>query len=400
MLQPVAPTSKTSSSYSGTPGGRGPQAAMLAPAESHAPSRRDLAAIGLAALAIRLALFLAATQLSHWSLDTFANLHDGSSYLRIARSMLDASSVVAHIDRRVFIGYPALIALLGAAHIPLNAVALAVSWLSGVVATVFTALLFRDKRIGWALVLFPPSFLVFSTLVMSEALLLALIAVGTYLVLRRNALVLGGLALGYAGVVRPVACFAVAGLLALFIYRRQLWRAVVVGGVAAAVVLAGFLALRWWRGDALEGVKIYANNDSTFAGRLFEWPFESVIMTPFRTAIPVWDVVYTWAYLGLVIGACALVLRKVKSSSDTPASDAASDQIAVFAAVWLLGNTAFVACMGNVWGFHYFDRHILAALPPLMWAYRKYYPRGPIGWGLVGVSSLALALRELLVSVA
>jgi hypothetical protein len=170
------------------------------------------------------------------------------------------------------------------------------------------------------------------------------------------------------------------------------------------VVVAGFVALRWWRGDALEGVKIYANNDSTFAGRLFEWPFESVIMTPFRTAVPVWDVVYTWAYLGLVIAACVLVLRKLKSasassSSDAASTDASSREVAVFAAVWLLGNTAFVACMGNVWGFHYFDRHILAALPPLMWAYKDLYPRRLIGWGLVGVSSVGLALRELLASV-
>jgi hypothetical protein len=47
----------------------------------------------------------------------------------------------------------------------------------------------------------------------------------------------------------------------------------------------------------------------------------------------------------------------------------------LFATVWLFGNTAFVLCTGSVWGFHYFDRHILAAMPPLLWAYGDLYPR-------------------------
>src|SRR5256885_11745297 len=70
--------------------------------ESFAPSRRDLLAIGCATLVVRFALFLAAAQLAGWSLDTFANLHDGPSYLRMAGGILDADPVGAHIDRRGF----------------------------------------------------------------------------------------------------------------------------------------------------------------------------------------------------------------------------------------------------------------------------------------------------------
>jgi hypothetical protein len=151
--------------------------------------------------------------------------------------------------------------------------------------------------------------------------------------------------------------------------------------------------LRWWRGDALEGVKIYANNDSTFAGRLFEWPFESVLLTPFRTAVSLWETTYIWSYVALVLGGCVLAVRKLKRSSDTAERD-----VALFTAVWLLGNTAFVACMGNIWGFHYFDRHILAALPPLLWAYRDYYPRRPLDWVVISASSIGLALYGLVVS--
>src|SRR5205823_3442675 len=98
---------------------------------------------------------------------------------------------------------------LGLAGVPVTIAALGVSWLSSAAAAVLSALLFRDRRIGWAMAIIPPSFLTYSTLAMSEASLLALVALGMYCVVRRDALVAGALALGFAGLVRPVACFAV-----------------------------------------------------------------------------------------------------------------------------------------------------------------------------------------------
>ena len=363
-------------------------------AAEHAPSGRDLVVIGLTTLAVRIALFVAATQIAGWSLTTFANLHDGPSYLRVAAGMLDPSAVVAHIDRRVFIGYPTLIALLGLAGVPLTIAALGVSWLSSGAAAVLSALLFRDRRIGWAMAIVPPSFLTYSTLAMSEASLLALVAVGMYCVVRRDALVAGALALGFAGLVRPVACFAVLALLAAFAYRRQWRKAIVVALITAAVVAVGFGSLRVWRGDALEGVKIYANNKHTFGGQLLAWPFESLIMTPLRSSVPLWKIGYVWAYVAAVCGGCLLAVRALRR----PASARARDESLV-AAVWLIANTLFVLSMGSVWGFHYFDRHILAALPPLLWAYQVYYPRRIGVWVVSGALSASLGLSGLLASV-
>ena len=371
-----------------------PHATPLLLSHAIAPTRRDLVVIALSALGLRLALFAATTVLAGWSLTTFANLGDGPSYLRVAANMLDRSTVVAHLDRRVFIGYPALIALVGLARVPLPAAALAVSWIASAIAAAMSAQLFGDRRIGGAMVFFPPSFLIYSSLAMSEASMLAFVVLGLYCIVRRERYVLGALALGCAGLVRPVACFAVIGVLAALIYRwrierrdmetmqralprfqrrltaAQLRPAILVAAISGAVVLAGFLALRAWRGDALEGVKIYATSQDTFAGRIIAWPFESLIMTPLRTSVPLWEVGYVWSYVTFVVVGCVLATKRLWSLRGSDNYD-----LVLLSAIWLFGNTAFVLCTGSVWGFHYFDRHILAALPPLLWACSDAYPR-------------------------
>jgi hypothetical protein len=366
------------------------------------PSRRDLVIIALLAIVVRIALVLATSIYTGWSLADIANLHDGPSYLRVAGGMLDPTAVVAHLDRRVFIGYPTLIALAGLARVPLPIAALAISWFASAVVAVTAAQVFADRRIGWALVFFPPSFLIFSSLAMSEASMLALVGVGLYFVIRREWYVAGAVAFGCAGLIRPVACFAVFGVLAVIGHRwllerravrrihkiqphfettmgrEQLRAAILVSLISGAIVAAGFVALRFWRGDALEGVKIYASSQDTFAGQVLSWPFASLIMTPLNTPVPLWKVGYVWSYVLFVVAGCTLAGRRVWLSRQSETFDRS-----LLATVWLFGNTIFVLCTGSVWGFHYFDRHILAAVPALLWAYSDVYPkRWPLFLGL------------------
>ena len=382
-----------------------------------APSGRDLLIIAAVAVFVRFELFTATTLGAGWSSSTFATLYDGPSYLRMAASMLDPSTVVAHLDRRVFIGYPALIALAGLAHLPLSYAALTISWLASGITAGASGALFQDRRIGWALAFFPPSFLMFSSTAMSEPAMLAFIVLGAYLIVQRERYVIGALLLGYAGVIRPVACFAVLGVLAALAYR---WRVrqreihkletmrpqllapfrkrgaspvFLVAAIAGAVVIAGFAALRIWRGDAFEGVKIYARSDATFADHILAWPFSSLVMTPLRTAVPLWKVAYVWAYVAFVLIGCALATRRIWSLWASQ-----SYELVILATVWLLCNTAFVLCTGSVWGFHYFDRHLLAALPPLVWAYSDFYPRRRARSISLGALSTLAAFLGLLTS--
>ena len=238
--------------------------------------------------------------------------------------------------------------------------------------------------------------------------MLALIGIGLYFIIRREWYVAGALALGCAGLIRPVACFAVAGVLALIGHRwllerrevrrihkiqphfetrmgrEQLRTAILVILISGAVVAAGFGALHVWRGDALEGVKIYASSQDTFAGQVMSWPFGSLIMTSLNTAVPLWKVGYVWSYVLFVVVGCVLAGRRLRMSRQSETFD-----LALLAGVWLFGNTIFVLCTGSVWGFHYFDRHILAAVPALLWAYTDVFPkRWPLWLGLGALFSV------------
>jgi hypothetical protein len=337
-------------------------------ADQLAPTKKRLLHIAAAGILVHLFLLTTVVFLGHWSLSGIANLRDGPSYLHLAGALMGHADALSEFDRRAFIGYPGLIAAISLLGLSLPTAALLINCLSSALAASLSALVYEDARVGWVIVFFPPSFLTYSTLAMTEASLLAL-TLGGLLVARRGRWLGGGVLLGYAGLVRPVACFAVLGLMV------ERWRqgkrrdSLLVGGVAAIVVLLGYVFLQLWTGDALRGVRTYASDQRAFNGRLFGWPFESLIMTPLRYSVPLWKVAYVWPYVLWTLGGCVMALRAPASSDRRD-----SKSLALLSAIWLAGNTIFVLCVGHIWGFHDFNRHILAALPPLIWIYRRYIP--------------------------
>jgi hypothetical protein len=207
-----------------------------------------------------------------------------------------------------------------------------------------------------------------------------------------------------------MACFAVLGAIAALVNRWRLERrqmqhvrkllptarvglgeaglrpVIAVSATAGGVVLAALLAIHWWRGSALESFRIYATDADTFAGHLLALPFASLITTPFRRSVPWWRVGYVWSYVPLILVGCVLAARRLRSERGSDRYD-----LVVLSATWLFGSTAFTLCTGSVWGFYYFDRHVLAALPPLLWTYRDVYPRRLVWWVVLGVFCFVVA---------
>jgi len=60
--------------------------------------------------------------------------------------------------------------------------------------------------------------------------------------------------------------------------------------------------------------------------------------------------------------------------------------------VWLLGNTAFVLCIGDKWGFECFPRFTVPAMPAFFWSIRRILPRGVWPWTAIAVVSAAIAI--------
>lgn len=391
----------------------------LAPQQLHnrddrlAPTGRDLLYIALAGLLLHVAVFVAASACFHIPLDQYVSKGDGESYIAYARALCGEIHQLDEYHRRVFPGYPAMIALLHLAGVPVQWAALAITWCAAAAAAAMAAAFFQDRRIGWGMLILPPHYLINSSLVMSEAPLLALVLAGLLLT-QRGRTIAGAMLLGAAGLIRPMACFAVLGAMATrFRSVRRLpsvgsssprlgalkpnvnraspvpfpikpaspatrWRpALLLGGVSAIVVATGIAALYFWTGDALEGTRVYANSPRAYAGRMIMWPFQALIVTPLREPTSVGKLIYIWTHVFVALAGCIILARRTyrgaSTSSPRPSdADAASTTLAC---VWLVGNTVFVLCVGSPWGFRHFPRFMIPAMPALLWALRPILPR-------------------------
>jgi hypothetical protein len=340
--------------------------------DRHCPTARELAAMFGAAVVLRVAIFLIVYHAFDVSLPQYVAKGDGTSYLAVANAMLGDARGVSDYDRRVFPGYPALIALASAAGAPPAWAALGIDWLSAGAVAALAALVFRDRRVGWAAVMLVPHWVINSSLAMSEAPLLALSLLGLFFTLRRPAPLLAGVLFGLGGLVRPMACFAAAGAVVAFAVARRRRAALFTAALAFAVVMAGFGAMHLWTGDGLFAAREYSNNPGAYGGgRVIDWPFKSLLLTPASRGASWGKVVYIYAHVAVTFAACGmLALRWIRARRNRVAPDS-RDAVAL---PWLTGNTAFVLCVGSYWGFEHFPRFGIPAMPALFWAVRRFLP--------------------------
>ncbi len=344
--------------------------------------------IALLALALRVCVFAAASWRLGLSTEGYANLYDGRSYLITARAIADDRRNFDDYQGRVFPGYPAMIAVLHLVRIPWHIAALGLDWIAAIAAAAMSAMLFGDRRIGLAMATLIPHYLMNSTLAASEAPMLAL-TVGGLLAAKSKCAsdekmagdLAGGVLLGLAGLVRPVACFAVLGYAASR-EKTPKWKIAVLPAAAGIVVILALIGIHTWRGDPLANVRTQIESPGAYNGQLFTWPFHSLIVTPFEHAVPWPRIVYIWLHVILTLAGCILGLPLLLGDS-TPL-----DRLA---AVWLLANTAFVLCLGNVWGFECFHRFTVPALPALFWIIRQGLPKGIGVWVVIGGASACIA---------
>ena len=361
-----------------------------ADANSLAPTPTDFAVIVVLSLLTRLICSLAGMHLMHLTAPQYAiHLGDGYSYLNYARYLVGQRQGVEAFDLRLFPGTPMLIALLYRIGVPLTAAGLGLTLVSSAVANALGAAVAKDRRVGWAMVALTPDWLISGSSVASEAPLLAFTLLGLWLVLRKHqswlATTCGGLLLGFAGTIRPVACFAVIGYL-LYAARFRLWRhAVVVATTSAAVVGAAMLFMHFRMGDALHGVKIYARDSNAYGGQLLWFPGRSLLTTPFWYPVPRIKIVLVWGEALVLLFTCVVAVRNYRRRD--------ADRFDLLSMPWLIGNTLFLLCVGNHWGFNIFKRLTLPALPAELGTLRRWNPRWlPYAWPLVGAASMAVAI--------
>ena len=364
------------------------------PTVAGAASRRTFWTLLLAAAGAHLAYFLAYTILFGVGWRDYALFSDAASYAAYAELLLGRVQAIDAHDGRVFPGLPAATALVALPGLSVPLAQLLYTFACGAFVPALAALVFRDARVGWATVVFPPIWLAGASMVGSEAPMLALSLAGLAVVLAPDRprlwhAAVAGVLLGLAGATRPVACFAAAGLIALLISRRRTAHAAVVGGASLAVVVAALLLVRAFFGDAMAGVRTYAADPRAYGGSsMFAPPFWSLLTTPTRVSIQSAKIAYAYLHaLAMLVGLALLAVALVKRRGD-------DGGLVLLAFVWLAGNSIFALSVGGDWGFHIFPRLLVPALPPLVWAFARlgWLPRPRLWWAYAGVFVLSLAV--------
>ncbi len=364
------------------------------------------------ALAMRVATIVAALWIGGFSLDAYTDKGDGESYKRYAQPIASGGGQADDLstyDTRVFPGYPLLIAPLTLLDLPAGLAGLVVTVGAATAIPPLAACVFRDRRVGWACVMLIPHWPINSSLAMSEAPCVALCLLG--LLLSRRRPIVAGLIFGIAGLVRPMAAFAVVGVLLWEV--RRAWRfrskrsslaagprpalagqaapdapakgrrltghvaprSIQIGGTALAVIALALLGIWLAFGDPLHGVRVYATDPGAYRGDLFAPPFGSIVSTLRTGDVGIGRAVWTLSHVALALLACGLM---------TVEAGRTRGRLATIAAGWLVGNTLFILTIGSDWGFFHFPRFLLPALPPLMFALRRWLPED--WWVWIGLS--------------
>ncbi|HEX2060842.1 MAG TPA: hypothetical protein VHK90_08870 [Thermoanaerobaculia bacterium] len=340
--------------------------------------RRTMLVLMTAAVAVRLLAATIAIAATDMQPNDLARLRDGPAYLAYVtaiRGGAEGFAQLAEYDRRVFAGYPLLLALIGADRLPLLAIAL--NWLAAAGAAALAWRLYDDVRVGWAMAVLTPSYLLYSTTVMSEAVVV-LAGVAAVLLMTRARGVPAGVALGFAAVARPLALSFGAACLAVRSWRSRTFLSAAI--VALLCVAAAGAWLWWWSGSLASGIDVYRSDTRAYGGNaIFTWPFASLIGVPLRESVPLWKIAYIWAHVAVVLAGLVLLLRERPRDRTSLA--------------WLATNTAIAVSIGGIWGFHEFHRFLIPALPPLFYAWRNLLPRHRGIWIAIGIASAVLAAR-------
>ncbi len=363
-----------------------PSATLVAPSSTYLPNGRALIVIFLVAVGLR----LLSVGAMGWKFDRWADLpyqSDGSAYLGNA-ARINGHGLPGEYDQRMFVGLPWVIAM--AARTGLEP-----GWAAQVLCLLFAggmcmawAAFFRDTRIGWAMAILPPHWVNDTSAVMNESLMLLLCCAGMAAARSRAgwwAVALSGLVFGAAGMVRPMACFATAGAMAMLWFDGRQARAVWIGAASAigfAALYASFTVLYW---NPMENVRVYHDHPTAYGGEMITWPLKSMIAEFQQRGLLHPAVIYKAGYIvaGMAI-AIYSVWRLVKTRQPMDA----------MACVWWTTNMLFVLCIGSHWGMRIAQRSTAWALPAAMfllvfWLPVRWYWR--LVWACLPVPLLFFA---------
>jgi hypothetical protein len=339
------------------------------------------AEIGGVTLALRLGLLLATLGLFHVGLDEYVRFRDGGDYLRYAEAIrqLDLSALGGY-HARLYPGYPLVLAVLGP---PLGGgvAGLLVSMLGAAAACLLFYQATGDRWLARYFYLLPPAWLLFSAVVMSEGLFMAL-QLGALLLFTRGRPLPAAAVLGLAAVVRPVSVLLAGAMLLALVWQRR-WRALLPFALLTALPSVGWMAVSYlaW-GNLFANVTHYGA--TPLEGTLVGLPFQGILAMLLSGQVPLWKQAYVLVNIGVSLAGIAVAAWQFFRVRD-------AWTLLLF--VWITSSVLFYASIGMPWwAFNEYVRYIITFFPALLIVLSPLLPRT---WWLVGPLGLASAAMAL-----
>jgi hypothetical protein len=332
----------------------------------------------------------------------FLSNSDAGSFLSVAKVLyaINPVSSLSLYDTRVFPGWPLIFGWVLKLGAPDQAMVVVAGLLAALVPVLFYRLT-GERNLAWYLVYFPPAWLVASTHPVSEAAYLAVILSGLLAVKFGRPVVAGALG-GACVVLRAFGVAWLGGFVLGQLWRdRRIDRRAILSAVSAAIPIIGLFAISWWvYGDPLQQLHVYGqplanlNIPPDLAAELHNpsghwgWPFEHLLLTPWRTRVPIWKIAYIYAHLPVVLVLVWKAFDFLREKTSSPAWE-------ISLVLGFLANTALILCTGPYWGFESFDRYFVWGLPGALWLARPWLAHARWHWVLFPLS-IAVSLRSLL----
>lgn len=368
---------------------------------SFSPRLAPILLVLAAALGVRLLLIA----LAHATDSQFADprFSDADSFLKVAASIIDRSqsAELTFYDTRVFPFWSLCEALLLSIGLSAYGIQVATLLLSIAVPWMYWQIGGRPS-IALILALCPPAWLLSSILPMSEAIYLFLGLV-VALCVARGKLGWAGVAAGAMIATRPfgvawaVPLVCVAGWQSL---QQRQWLPLAKAALGCTVGVLPFFATNLWLYDELfRQVRIYSapldtlNLDperyAALGAPKGHWgvPFEHVLMTPWRVAVPLWKTGYVYAHVAALLVLLPVAVKALAKGWHDNRTCARWILLASFVL-----NSALIVSTGPYWGFHSFDRYFVWGLPGACVALEIFSAQRSWRWtALLTISSIGLA---------
>lgn len=340
--------------------------------------RKHVFILAMLAILPRVVLVVGTLGWNGISLPQYVSMHDGREYI-IYSTKINAHNLadLPHETTRLFPGYPAVISVVGQLlGRPLASVAISI--LGALLAVMLFHALFRDFWLSAYFAVFTPSWLLYSSLAMSEGLFLGCSLLGLYL-FQQERDVLGGLVIGFATVVRPVGVFLFLAIAAAILMERE-YRALVRFGLAFVVIplVWGFISKLTWGTFGKSVAALYG-----YLERDFDIPLRAVIVETLKPQVSLLKKLLVWGHVVLGIGGFVLLVRGWMRERTG---------LMLVLIVWLGLSLVFYFMISTKFTFDCLDRFLITCLPPIMVGLKRILPRHLAVYALVLLLGLAIGL--------